>query len=104
MMVNSVWSRGICVECDVCEPDLKSGLSQSDASNCGTGTTMQARRKPYRVETMDRVIGRANGPAHIHLQSSHNSSHHDEIMSELRSLRALVKPSEQVTQSMIDAY
>jgi chemotaxis protein CheZ len=65
---------------------------------------MQARRKPYRVETMDRVVGRANSPAHIHLQSSHNSSHHDEIMSELRSLRALVKPSEQVTQSMIDAY
>jgi chemotaxis protein CheZ len=48
---------------------------------------------------MDRVTGRAI--AHV---SSHNSAHHDEIMSELRSLRSLVKPAEQVTQQMIDAY
>jgi len=59
---------------------------------------MQARRKAFRVETMDRVTGRANGHAHHH---AHN---HDEIMSELRALRSLVKPAEQVTQQMIDAY
>src|SRR5688572_16271557 len=60
---------------------------------------MQARRKAFRVETMDRVSGRA-----IALVAGHNSTHHDEIMSELRALRALVKPQEQVTQQMIDAY
>jgi len=61
---------------------------------------MQARRKQFRVETMDwmgRASPRANGHAHPY-------AHHDEVMSELRALRALVKPSEQVTQQMIDAY
>ena len=56
---------------------------------------MQARRKPFRVERMDRVTGPAHG---------HHHAHHDEIMSELRALRLLVMPSEQVTQQMIDAY
>jgi chemotaxis protein CheZ len=60
---------------------------------------MQARRKAFRVETMDRVTGRA--VAHV---NGHNSAHHDEVMSELRALRAMVKPQEQVTQQMIDAY
>jgi chemotaxis protein CheZ len=60
---------------------------------------MQPRRKPFRVETMDRVTGRVNGHAH-----SHHHANHDEIMTELRALRSLVKPTEQVTQQMIDAY
>jgi chemotaxis protein CheZ len=60
---------------------------------------MQARRKAFRVETMDRVTGRTI--AHL---TGHSSGHHDEIMSELRALRSLVKPQEQVTQQMIDAY
>jgi chemotaxis protein CheZ len=59
---------------------------------------MQARRKPFRVESMDRAAGRVN----VHSYGHHVA--HDEIMSELRSLRALVKPSEQVTQQMIEAY
>ena len=59
---------------------------------------MQARRKPFRVESMDRAAGRVN----LHSYGHHVA--HDEIMSELRSLRALVKPSEQVTQQMIEAY
>jgi chemotaxis protein CheZ len=59
---------------------------------------MQARRKPFRVESMDRAAGRVN----LHSYGHHHA--HDEIMSELRSLRALVKPSEQVTQQMIEAY
>ena len=54
---------------------------------------MQARRKTFRVESMDRVAGRANGHGHGH------GTHHDEVMSELRALRALVKPPEQVTAS-----
>jgi len=61
---------------------------------------MHARRKAFRVETMDRTSGQ---PA-FHAVASHSSAHHDEIMSELRALRALVKPSEQVTTQMIDAY
>jgi len=62
---------------------------------------MQARRKAFRVETMDRVTGRAIA----HVNNGHQASHHhDEIMSELRVLRSLVKPAEQVTQQMIDAY
>ena len=60
---------------------------------------MQARRKAFRVESMDRIAGRA--VAHVNGQ---HPGHHDEIMSELRALRSLVKPQEQVTQQMIDAY
>jgi chemotaxis protein CheZ len=65
---------------------------------------MQSRRKPYRVETMDRVQGNANWRVNGHALNGHNHSHHDEIMTELRALRSLVKPTEQVTQQMIDAY
>jgi chemotaxis protein CheZ len=50
---------------------------------------------------MDRVTGRVAVQANGHHLGHH---HHDEIMSELRSLRALVKPAEQVTHQMIDAY
>ena len=59
---------------------------------------MLAQRKPFRVETMDRgrVNGHANGRAH-HFP-------HDEIMTELRALRSLVKPAEQVSLQMIDSY
>ncbi len=64
---------------------------------------MQAQRKAFRIETVGRVNGRA---------SSHMASHarifsirrHDEIMSELRALRSLVKPAEQVSTQMLDAY
>jgi chemotaxis protein CheZ len=65
---------------------------------------MQARRKPYRVETMDRVHGLANWRVNGHAHNGHHQTHHDEIMSELRALRSLIKPQEQVTQQMIDAY
>ena len=65
---------------------------------------MQARRKPYRVETMDRVHAPANWRVNGHAHNGHHQAHHDEIMSELRALRTLVKPQEQVTQQMIDAY
>src|ERR1044072_6109019 len=78
-------------------PILKRLRVSKRASGFG-GTTMQARRKPFRVESMDRVTGRVN----VHTYGHHSA--HDEIMSELRALRTLVKPSEQVTQQMIDAY
>jgi chemotaxis protein CheZ len=65
---------------------------------------MQARRKPYRVETMDRAAANANWRANGHAPGGHHQSQHDEIMTELRALRALVKPTEQVSQQTIDAY
>src|SRR5438105_3135281 len=61
---------------------------------------MQARRKPFRVETMDRMTGRATSYANGHA----HHFHHDEIMSELRALRSLVKPAEQVSLQMIEGY
>jgi len=61
---------------------------------------MQARRKAFRVETMDRVTGRAIA----HVNGHHSTHNHDEIMSELRALRSLVKPTEQVAHQIIDAY
>jgi chemotaxis protein CheZ len=54
-------------------------------------------RRQFRVEAMR--AGRANG--HTPVQPHVN---HHEIMSELRALRALVKPAEEVTAQMIDAY
>jgi chemotaxis protein CheZ len=62
-----------------------------------SGAEMQARRRAFRVETMG-LTGRANGHVNGH------AHHHDEILSELRALRSLVKPAEQVTTQMIDAY
>src|SRR4029077_10785516 len=59
---------------------------------------MLARRKPFRVETMDRV--RANGHSNRH---AHHFPH-DEIMTELRAPRAVVKAAEQVSLQMIDGY
>ena len=38
----------------------------------------------------------------VGLHAGHH--HHDEIMTELRALRSLIKPAEQVSQQMIDAY
>src|ERR1700704_614909 len=81
-----------------CEPDFKSAPVSRHCS-AFTGTTMQARRKPFRVETVGRGTARANAHAH----GSHHT-HHDEIITELRALRALIKPSEQVTAQMVDGY
>jgi chemotaxis protein CheZ len=58
---------------------------------------MLARRKPFRVE-----MGRTEDASHH--ANGHAQTHHHEIMSELRALRALVQPGEQVTAQMIDAY
>ena len=60
---------------------------------------MQARRKPFRVETVGRGTGRTNGHTHV----NHHAGH-DEIMTELRALRALVKPAEHVAAQMVDGY
>jgi chemotaxis protein CheZ len=54
-------------------------------------------RRQFRVEAMRTKS--ANGHA-----NSHPHPHHHEIMNELRALRSLVKPAEQVAAQMIDAY
>jgi chemotaxis protein CheZ len=62
---------------------------------------MQARQKPFRVE-MERA-GRLRGTVNGHAHAPHYLQH-DEIMTELRALRSLVKPAEQVSLQMIDSY
>jgi chemotaxis protein CheZ len=57
---------------------------------------MLARRKPFRIESMtERASAHANGPA---------QAHHHEIMSELRALRSLVKPAEEVSVQIVEGY
>lgn len=60
---------------------------------------MTARRKVFRVESMSR-----NGSGAAPAGDSDPATRHQEVMTELRTLRSLVKPAEQVTQQMIDAY
>jgi chemotaxis protein CheZ len=65
---------------------------------------MSGRRKVFRVESM-----RNNGRTAVHTGDAdpvmrHHEVRHQEVMSELQTLRSLVKPAEQVTQQMIDAY
>src|ERR1043165_1654582 len=57
---------------------------------------MLARRKPFRIESM---TGRVNGSA-----NRHSHAHHHEIMSELRALRALVKPAEDFSLQIVEGY
>ncbi len=59
---------------------------------------MQERRKIFRIEAMRSGTARPNGRGGAH------ESHHDEIMTELRALRSLVKPAEDITQQMVEGY
>lgn len=61
---------------------------------------MQARRKQFRIE----VVNRGQPRSEVRTTDCDTASRHHDIMSELRALRALVAPQEQVTQRMIDAY
>ena len=54
-------------------------------------------RRQFRIETMRARSANGHANSHPHL-------HHHEIMDELRALRSLVKPAEQMTAQMIDAY
>jgi chemotaxis protein CheZ len=47
---------------------------------------------------------RHNGRVVSHAGDADPVSRHQEVMAELKTLRSLVKPAEQVTQQMIDAY
>src|SRR5690242_9039388 len=58
---------------------------------------MQAQRKTFRIEANERTSARNGRAGDIGLP-------HQEILAELGSLRALVKPSEQLTQQMVEAY
>jgi chemotaxis protein CheZ len=68
------------------------------------GADMQARRKLFRVEKIDRAAGRANGQGYAPIHHPAHYDHHDEIMTELRALRTLVNPAEQVSPQTLDAY
>jgi chemotaxis protein CheZ len=60
-------------------------------------SAMSAQRKIYRVETFMRRRNGVNGGA----ERTHS---HDELMAELRALRTLIQPREDLTQGMVDAY
>jgi len=58
---------------------------------------MSAQRKVYRVETFMRRRNGANGAA----ERTHS---HEEVMAELRALRNLIQPREDLTHGMVEAY
>jgi chemotaxis protein CheZ len=60
---------------------------------------MQAHGKIFRIEAMN---GRPARPAAPRADIS--STQHDEIMAELRALRAIIEPQEAVSEKMIEAY
>jgi chemotaxis protein CheZ len=64
---------------------------------------MQGHRKVFRVEAMSAKPARAARPAAVANADPPQSQHH-EIMAELRALRSIIEPQEQVTQRMIDEY
>jgi chemotaxis protein CheZ len=66
---------------------------------------MQGHRKVFRVEAMNAKPTRAARPAAPASGDLHQpQSQHHEIMAELRALRSIIEPQEQVTQRMIDEY
>jgi len=60
-------------------------------------SAMSAQRKVYRVETFMRRRNGANGAA----ERTHS---HEEVMAELRALRNLIQPREDLTHGMVEAY
>ncbi len=60
---------------------------------------MNGRRKVFRVESM-----KESGRAISHGADADPVVRHQEVMAELKTLRSLVKPAEQVTQQMVDSY
>ena len=59
---------------------------------------MRANKRAFRIETISRP---ESMPAHVPSANGHG---HHEIMTELKQLRALIRPAEEVTKQMIDAY
>ena len=65
---------------------------------------MQGHRKVFRVEAMNAKPARAPRSAPPASSDPPPQSHHHEIMAELRALRSIIEPQEQVTQRVIDDY
>jgi len=66
---------------------------------------MQGHRKVFRVEAMNAKPARAARPvAPASGEPPQSQSQHHEIMAELRALRSIIEPQEQVTQRVIDDY
>jgi chemotaxis protein CheZ len=66
-----------------------------------TGRTMQARRKTFRIEAVNGHKGR---PASAHGSDQAVTSHHNELMAEIKALRSIIEPKEAVSEKMIEAY
>src|SRR5215813_3944021 len=66
----------------------------------GRASGMGAQRKVFRVET---VMRSRNGAAH-HNGAPEPGRFHDAIMAELRELRTLIQPREELTHGVIEAY
>jgi chemotaxis protein CheZ len=62
---------------------------------------MRVQRKVFRVET---VMRSRNGAAHYNGATEGSRSHHDAILAELRELRTLIQPREELTHGVIEAY
>lgn len=61
---------------------------------------MNPARKPFRIEAFTQAVGPSVAPANDAGPLGGSS----EILAEIRALKAMIKPAETVTQSMIDAY
>lgn len=61
---------------------------------------MRANKRAFRIETISRPEAM---PSHAGPAGANGHGHH-EILSELKQLKALIRPAEEVTKQMIDAY
>lgn len=61
---------------------------------------MRANKRAFRIETISRPEAM---PSYVGPAAANGHGHH-EILSELKQLKALIRPAEEVTKQMIDAY
>jgi chemotaxis protein CheZ len=61
---------------------------------------MRATKRAFRIETISRPDAM---PSYVGPAAANGHGHH-EILSELKQLKALIRPAEEVTKQMIDAY
>ena len=61
---------------------------------------MRATKRAFRIETISRPEAM---PSYVGPAAANGHGHH-EILSELKQLKALIRPAEEVTKQMIDAY
>ena len=102
--MNAVWFTGTNLSLTVDRKNSPSTLSHIAASNFPE-CYMRATKRAFRIESISQ-------PTEVHARNLHAARHaagavgggHGEIMAELRSLKALIRPPEEVSKQMIDAY